>query len=138
MNTKTKEAPVTNPDKYNGWTNRETWAFDMHLSNDEGRYNYAMATARDIVADTEGSGDGVLTPAGSRRAVRRMADFLESYLVDVREAVFFPPQRATGAENDRLMLADVGSVWRVNYDEIAKNWIDDAAAGDDILTSHDL
>ncbi len=34
---------------YNGWANRETWAFNLHWSNDQGLYNMLLEDAREFV-----------------------------------------------------------------------------------------
>ena len=31
---------MTTEKGYNGWTNRQTWAFKLHIDNNEGDYNY--------------------------------------------------------------------------------------------------
>ena len=33
--------PATEENKYEGWANRETWAFNMWISNDYGLYKIA-------------------------------------------------------------------------------------------------
>ena len=33
--------PATEENKYNGWANRESWAFNMWISNDYGLYKIA-------------------------------------------------------------------------------------------------
>ena len=33
--------------KYNGWTNYETWNFNLWITNEEGDYDYATELARD-------------------------------------------------------------------------------------------
>tara|TARA_R100000329_G_C7558067_1_gene197335 strand:+ start:485 stop:775 length:291 start_codon:yes stop_codon:yes gene_type:complete len=33
--------------KYNGWTNYETWNFNLWITNDEEDYNYALKLAED-------------------------------------------------------------------------------------------
>ena len=36
---------------YNGWTNYETWNYQMHLANDEGAYLYWQEQAADMDAE---------------------------------------------------------------------------------------
>jgi predicted house-cleaning noncanonical NTP pyrophosphatase (MazG superfamily) len=33
--------------KYNGWTNYETWNFNLHITNEESDYEYALEMAFD-------------------------------------------------------------------------------------------
>lgn len=33
---------------YNGWSNYETWATNLWLTNDEGTYNYLVESAREV------------------------------------------------------------------------------------------
>ena len=40
--------------KYNGWTNYETWAIKLWMDNDEGEYEYWQETAKEILNSTKG------------------------------------------------------------------------------------
>lgn len=45
---------TTNDETYNGWTNRETWAFMLYVNNDEGLQESArecVTTAADALQD---------------------------------------------------------------------------------------
>lgn len=73
-------------EKYNGWTNRETWATHLWLTSDEDYYQeYRNQTADDI-----------------RRGLTML--FASNGPID---------------GNTLSMITDIGSLWRVNWDEIA-------------------
>jgi len=90
---------------YYGWANRETWAMNLWLSNDEGLYRALTAALAD--ADEEPG--------------QVIATFWEELTVNVEaedaDAVWF-------IKTILPMILDVGSVWRVDFDEIAANWLD--------------
>jgi hypothetical protein len=109
----------TAAEDYNGWTNRETWATALHFDNDEGTYRIRldlMAQAREMAEerDTE-----ILTEEQSTRFY--LADLLKDFVEDEAERVTHDPENAS--EWGRMMLSDVGSVWRVEWDEIARNYL---------------
>lgn len=90
---------------YNGWTNRETWALFLHLSNDQGLWSWAEEFARDYV--------------GSAEVVRPYA-----LGEDIIEAVEVLWEECEGAEWVRLMRSDVGSVWRVDCYSVGWHLLD--------------
>ena len=106
MDTQTE---TTNHDEYNGWINRETWAAALHLSNDEGLYT----TARDIVM-------------GDRDCLPLAANILERWITEEVELLHFPhPGEPPVAEWVRLMASVVGSFNRVDWDAVARSFIED-------------
>lgn len=90
-------------DKYQGWTNRETWAVKLHWDNNEGDYNFFTQNAKDF--KREG------------KEVFEFADFLKEEAETVYEIVF---DENGGTEEAKLFVKDVGSLWRVNWIEIAE------------------
>jgi hypothetical protein len=108
------EATVVKPcisackdEEYNGWSNRETWAANLHMTNDEG-WSKSLDEA---VVESHARGD---SKYGTGHAIEQvfndyldgMADFLSS--------------SGTLMGNFEMVLRDVGSVWRVNWTEIAE------------------
>lgn len=105
-------ATVSNPDEYNGWTNRETWATALHIDNDYGTYTMRqewVEEARD--ADY---------PA------MRLADRLEEWLNELAQDAMEDGECIAGGKASRMMLDEIGSRWRVNYREIAENWLSES------------
>ena len=77
---------TTSTETYNGWTNRETWACNLWLNNDESMYQF------------------VYTEVGSPQALQEWVEGLD----DLKSE----------SEILRNMFNDIGSMWRVNWDEI--------------------
>ena len=84
--------------EYNGWTNRETWATALHINNDEGLINPLSEVAKlhDNLND--------------------MADEVEGFISEVLEFDNISTNRSAF-----LMLQDIGSLYRVNWREIAES-----------------
>ena len=109
---------------YNGWTNRETWAIQLHLSNNEGDYLEMKEHAEELVKEqTEDDDSG---PS----AVWRMAEYIEDWVREVYDSVLHQDECDDGViwsrKEERMLISDVGSFWRADFQEIATHWIDEA------------
>lgn len=93
-------------EKYNGWTNRETWAFNLWITNTEGDYNYWLEEAK-----------------GSE-SVSELAEKMKENLVELWDTLTETPE-GTSREG-RLMLKDIGDISEIDYFEVAKGFFDEA------------
>lgn len=98
-------------DEYNGWTNRETWAIQLHLSNNQGDYEEMSEYARECLS--------------AEYPVGAMADRIEDWTEEVFQSVTHP-EDGEPSEAARMLVSDVGSYWRADFREIASHWIDEA------------
>lgn len=119
----TKETSET----YNGWTNRETWALALHLSNNEGDYdaasNQALYELRHALDETT---DLPIEHTASRIALSCMTSWLEEWAQEVYDSVLASEEDTYGNSAARMLVSDVGSLWRVDFREIAEHYIDEA------------
>jgi hypothetical protein len=88
-------------EKYDGWTNRETWAAALWINNDRGLYETVQELAKH-------------------------ADYCDSPLMCLEESLeaLFDDAFSDIAEmtaTGLVMLKDIGSLYRVNWREIATN-----------------
>jgi hypothetical protein len=93
---------------YNGWTNRETWATNLWIENE-----YALAKDLEVFyMEMHQDGDELLetTP----EMVRQFADYIEQVITELLS--FENMTRSTYS-----MLTDIGSLYRVNWYEIAQS-----------------
>lgn len=108
-------------DTYNGWTNRETWATALHIDNDEGLHNYRNELCQNAIKHA--SATDIFTK--EQATLCTLEDSLKEWVESLAEAFYFEP-----VSNPNLggMFNDIGSLWRVNYREIAENWLADFEA----------
>ena len=97
-------------DEYNGWTNRETWAVRLHWDNNQDDYDFIMSEAKKHIERGE--------------PVYRFADFLKEIAEDIQDTVI---NEKSATHEARLFIQDVGSLWRVNWLEIAERYYDEIA-----------
>jgi len=94
---------------YNGWTNRETWATALHINNDQTLYEIAQSYTKE---ELEGHDkDEAINPY-------YLGEVLRSWIED--DLLTFE-----NMDNGALflMLTDIGSLYRVNWLEIADNFL---------------
>lgn len=89
-------------EEYNGWTNRETWATNLWIDNERGIYEMVQDMAKTSLEEhQEGGADSCL------------AESIESLFDEAFEDI-------ENMTNEGLnMLKDIGSLYRVNWQEIA-------------------
>lgn len=104
-------------ERYNGWTNRETWAWALHVDNDEGlQYDALLHLSRAYSVHYEGDAEclGVLRFCGE--ALREWwEELLEHFAQEQMLGIAW------------RMVKDIGSDWRIDWTEIATCWLADNA-----------
>jgi len=98
--------------EYNGWTNRETWATKLHIDNDEALAEYAYEYVREEVAGHD---------KGEEINAYHLGETLKNWI----EEDLLTLENVSGNRGLWLMLTDIGSLYRVNWREIAQAYIDD-------------
>ena len=95
---------------YNGWSNYETWAVNLWLTNEEGSYRYWTDRTRELLAEDVVCGE-------SRVQLDRLAD-------ELKESVCEECEVQTASLAADLMTAALGAV---DWYEIARSFLDDEA-----------
>ena len=119
---------MTDTEEYNGWTNRETWATALHIDNDEGLYNYRLELRRDAIVNAHAEPPHMTKEQAARYT---LTDSLKQWIEGLAGTVYFPDDG--GHEPNQALLGmfhDIGSLWRVNWDEIATNFLSEEHDGE--------
>jgi intracellular sulfur oxidation DsrE/DsrF family protein len=91
-------------DTHNGWTNRETWCANLYMDNDEGFYNDVKDMAEKlnfVISD------------------------VENFIKDKFEALSEMVLDGEATHTLRSMMLDIGSLYRVDFREIAEHVCED-------------
>jgi hypothetical protein len=92
-----------------GWSNPETYAAYVHLTADEGLQETAQAALMTALVV-----EHTLTPGAAGRLLKGL---IERFLEDLDDAGLVDEYRA--------LCDDLGSRWRIEWDEIAAAFLDD-------------
>lgn len=109
---------MSTDDTYNGYTNRETWAFNLHWQNDQGLYNDVLDHAREYLTETYGDEWATLPADEMRGAEYGVGESVVTYL---RDQLWEYAENAEGPDLARgvlLIMSDIGSFWRINHAEV--------------------
>jgi hypothetical protein len=102
--------------KYNGWTNYQTWVCKLWMDNDQGTSEFAADQAREFLeANQELDDDGNVSGHDKDTATQQLAQWLEEWHDEQRPEV-------TGVMADLLGHA----LGLIDWQEIATSLIDDA------------
>lgn len=106
---------MTTDETYNGYKNRETWAFNLHWQNDQGLYNETLDVARAWLAERELSADTIETEVSTRMLGEHVVSHWRDMIRNYRD--YFG---SILADDDALamMRDEVGSWWRIDYAEV--------------------
>ena len=85
---------------YNGWVNRETWCMSLWLESDQGTYD---------------------------RLNENISALSEPETYEVANLIkdFFEEMEDLAPDFHRQIRDDVGSLYRVDWDEIAGHWVEE-------------
>lgn len=117
---------------YNGWNNRETWALNLWLSNDEGFYNTInemVESLKEEFNDNKELLDEETTKEEQKSQLEyKLADRIREYIEnDLKEYADETNHSDCKGRAGCIhqMFDDIGSLWRVDYHEIAKAWLEE-------------
>ena len=99
-------------EEFNGWSNRETWATALWISNDQVLYEIARDYARIALQDERD---------GEELNSYYLGETLKSWIEDDLLTL----ENIAGNRDLWLMLTDIGSLYRVNWREIAQGYLDE-------------
>ena len=106
--------------RYNGWTNYETWAVNLWMSNDEGSYNYSQEIAQEAY-DEASAGDSYASQTREESAMCKLADRIKDYYEDTAQDMLYAAGQYASVFSDLLN----GALSEVNWYEIAEHLIED-------------
>ena len=92
--------------EYNGWSNRETWATNLWLTNEYGITKDLEIYFQELHSEGE---------ATTAEIKRKFAEYIENYTTELLAFENLNPTTYS-------MLTDIGSLYRVNWREIAEDF----------------
>ena len=98
---------------YQGWSNRETWATNLWISNDQALYEIARDYASTALEEHRGEEESV--------ALYCLQETLKSWI----EEDLLTLENIKGNRDLWMMLTDIGSLYRVDWREIAGYYLDE-------------
>ncbi len=93
-------------EKYNGWTNYETWNVKLWLDNDEGSYRYWGATAQEVYDEAEADDSFTKAERAALDLADRLKDEINEAAPDLGASCFADLLGAALSEVDWMEIAN--------------------------------
>jgi len=97
-------------EEYNGWSNRETWATALWIDNDQWMCELAYEYTKHALNECDSD------------PVMCLEESLENWITEDLLTL----ENIAGNQELFNMLTDIGSLYRVNWREIAENYLSEA------------
>lgn len=115
---------MSDDERYNGYTNRETWAVALYINNDQGWQEQVHEALRQPVSRTNNAtgltdDDVSLTAYGAGQIIK---DNVETLLDPQQYRAEYGEQQP---EALAVILYDIGSLYRVDWDELGRVFLED-------------
>lgn len=105
---------------YNGWSNRETWATMLWINNDEYFQEQANEYAQTAVDEHSGEEWDGISPIGC------LAETIEEWVTSLLDFRAYREEFGSDMPDGlQSMRDDIGSLYRVNWREIAESLLSD-------------
>jgi hypothetical protein len=120
-------------DTYNGYTNRETWAVALYIDNDQGwqeQINEALTEAPftllpDLYPASDWSDEECQT-----HLHRQAGALIKNNVEGLLNAAEYRQEYGEKQPEELAVIAnDIGSLWRVNWDELGAAFLSDITEG---------
>jgi hypothetical protein len=107
-------------ERYNGWVNRETWSLALWIDNDQGLYNEKEEKIDSLIDRT------IDIDEDTKLAITaEFGEWLKEWIEELKEMRDQSNHSECKGSCLHSMFDDIGSDWRIDYFEIAENWISD-------------
>lgn len=103
-------------EKYNGWTNYETWAVNLYMDNDQPQEQFWRGVVLTVYHQSKAEGPFTRTENAAFHLAERIKEEHENAANDMLEAAHYE----YGPLTDLLR----GALSEVNWREIATSWIE--------------
>jgi hypothetical protein len=95
-------------EEYSGWKNRETWAVNLWSENDQVTYSQRNAYLLSVYRE--------YTHEPMHKLINVLADAYQEFIEELLDGAV--------DDNYKIMRNDIGSLYRVDYNELARYWVE--------------
>ena len=100
---------------YNGWTNRETWAWNLLVSNDEYLQEHFVEV---LVAERKARREKFYVETEAT-----MKHVVGGWLKDAFDELIYDFQDNNQHESELVLRREIGSLWRIDWAELGEHYV---------------